>query len=34
MIDIHGGSKDLRTARLSNFTNRPFVLDDVQCAGH
>ncbi len=33
MIDIHGGSKDLRAARLSNFTNRPFVFDDVQCAG-
>ena len=33
MIDIHGGSKDPRAARLSNFTNRPFVFDGVQCAG-
>lgn len=33
MIDIKGGSKDLRAARLSNFTDRPFVFDGVQCVG-
>lgn len=33
MIDIHGGSKDPRAARLSNFTDRPFIFDGVQCAG-
>jgi len=32
MIDIKGGSKDPRSARLSNFTDRPFVFDGVQCA--
>jgi len=33
MIDIKGGSKDPRAARLSNFTNRSFIFDGVQCAG-
>lgn len=33
MIDIHGGSKDPRAARLSNFTDRPFMFDGVACAG-
>ncbi len=33
MIDIHGGSKDPRAARLSNFTNRPFMFDGIACAG-
>jgi hypothetical protein len=33
MIDIHGGSKDPRAARLSNFTDRQFVFDGVHCVG-
>ena len=32
MIDIHGGSKDPHAARLSNFTDRPFMFDGVACA--
>lgn len=33
MIDIHGGSKDPRSARLSNFADRPFMFEGVACAG-
>ncbi len=33
MIDINGYSTDLRAARLSNFTNRPFEFDNVPCVG-
>jgi hypothetical protein len=33
MIDIHGGSKDPRSARLSNFADRPFMFDGIACAG-
>lgn len=32
MIDIHGGSKDPKEARLSNFTTRNFMFDEVTCA--
>ncbi len=30
-IDIHSGSKDPRSARLSNFARRLFLFDGVQC---
>ncbi len=33
MIDIIAKAVDTRAARLSNFTDRPFVLDSIQCAG-
>ena len=33
MLDIKGNSTDLLVARLSNFTARPFVFDDVLCSG-
>jgi hypothetical protein len=33
MIDIKGNDKDPQVARLSNFTNRPFIFCDVSCAG-
>jgi hypothetical protein len=33
MIDIHVESQDPRAVRLSNFTDRPFIFDGVQCAG-
>ena len=33
MLDIIGKAVDSRAARLSNFTDRPFVFDLVQCAG-
>jgi hypothetical protein len=33
MIDIYGGSNDPKSARLSNFTDRPFMFEGVACAG-
>ncbi len=33
MIDIKGNNPDPRSARLSNFTDRPFVFEGVACAG-
>ena len=33
MLDISSKSTDPCAARLSNFTDRPFVFDGVQCAG-
>lgn len=33
MIDIKGNNPDPRSARLSNFTDRPFDFDGVSCAG-
>ncbi len=33
MIDIKAKANDARAVRLSNFTDRPFVVDGVQCAG-
>lgn len=33
MLDIKGNSTDQRVARLSNFTERLFVFDEVACKG-
>lgn len=33
MLDIKGNSTDRRIARLSNFTERLFVFDEVVCKG-
>jgi hypothetical protein len=33
MLDIKGNSLFREAARLSNFTNRPFIFDSVQCTG-
>lgn len=33
MLDIKGNSTDRRVARLSNFTERFFVFDEVECRG-
>lgn len=33
MLDIRGNSTDRRVARLSNFTERLFIFDEVACKG-
>jgi hypothetical protein len=33
MLDIKGNSLNALVARLSNFTSRPFVFEEVPCAG-